>query len=76
MIIFKKPLIKNSTIWNIILVNTLSFSRPEQVTPVPSNPVLHVQVKDPSVFLHVALAWQLCAVVLHSSMSEKGYELN
>ena len=42
---------------------------PAQVTPSPSNPVLQVQVYEPSVFSQSALSLQLCAPVTHSSIS-------
>ena len=45
---------------------------PEQVTPSPLNPVLHAQVKLPSVFVHIPLvSSQLSASVAHSSISIK-----
>ena len=44
---------------------------PLQVRPFPEYPGLHVQLYDPLVLLHTALALQLCDPLAHSSMSEK-----
>ena len=41
---------------------------PKQLKPLPVNPTLHLQVKLPTVFVHVAFSWQ--AFVGHSSLSE------
>ncbi len=39
-----------------------------QVNPSPVNPLLHVQVKEPSVSVHVAFMWQ--GLLGHSLISE------
>ena len=44
---------------------------PEQVTPSPMNPGLHMQSKEPAVFVQVAFEWQLCFPDPHSSTSEQ-----
>ena len=41
----------------------------EQALPSPLKPGLHVQVKPPLVFVHIASAAQSCAFVEHSSTS-------
>ena len=42
---------------------------PWQVTPFPWKPVLHVQLKDPLVFIQLAFTSQLCVPKIHSSIS-------
>ena len=45
-------------------------NEPEQVTPLPEYPALQAQVKDPGVFVQVAVPdAQLEAPVVHSLMS-------
>jgi hypothetical protein len=46
-----------------------SFHIPAQFTPSPVKPLLHAQVNDPCVLLHVALSWQLCVLMAHSFTS-------
>ena len=43
---------------------------PEHVVPIPVNPLLQAQVKEPSVLAHVAFEWQLCVPSVHSLLSE------
>lgn len=42
---------------------------PVQLCPSPANPLLHVQLKEPLVFLQVASSWQVWLPVVHSSIS-------
>ena len=43
---------------------------PVQDVPSPEYPVLHAQVKDPGVLVHVAWAWQLLSsAAAHSLLS-------
>ena len=44
---------------------------PVHVFPLPRYPALHAHLYDPCILLHVALAWQLCELVEHSSISKK-----
>ena len=44
-------------------------NKPVQFIPSPWNPILHWQVKLPTVFIHAALVWQLCWFCTHSSIS-------
>ena len=44
---------------------------PGHVFPSPENPALHAHLYDPCILLHVALAWQLCELVEHSSISKE-----
>ena len=53
--------------YNIILLSIIRL--PEQVIPSPVNPSLHVQLCEPTKFLHVAFVLQ--GLEIHSSMSEK-----
>ena len=48
----------------------LLFS-PVQLTPSPEYRGLQVHTKDPSVFLQLAFAWQLCFPASHSFISAK-----
>lgn len=43
---------------------------PVHVFPLPEYPALHAHVYDPCILLHVALAWQLCELLEHSSISK------
>ena len=55
-------------IWSI--EKEYSFHLPEQDTPGPWKPELHVQVKEPCVLVHKALTSQLWpSTVAHSSLS-------
>ena len=55
-------------IWSI--EKEYSFHLPEQDTPGPWKPELHVQVKEPGVLVHAALTSQLWpSAVAHSSLS-------
>ena len=36
-------------------INILKFLIPAQFTPLPTNPVLHLHVNEPTVLVHVAL---------------------
>jgi len=42
-----------------------------QVTPSPVKPLLHAQVNEPDVLVHIALGEQLSVLAAHSSMSEQ-----
>ena len=56
----------------IVFSNIISLSiirLPVQVVPLPVNPFLHVQLYEPTKFLHVAFVSQ--GLEIHSSMSEK-----
>ena len=46
-----------------------SLYAPSQSTPFPLKPPLHVHSKLPGVFSHVAIAWQLSVLSVHSSTS-------
>ena len=54
------PLQECSCLWNFLLV---------QLTPFPSNPLLHVHTKLPITSVQVAFTWQLSMLRSHSSMS-------
>ena len=54
------PLQEYSCLWNFLLV---------QLTPFPSNPLLHVHTKLPITSVQVAFTWQLSVSSSHSSMS-------
>ena len=54
------PLQEYSCLWNFLLV---------QLTPLPSNPLLHVHTKLPVTSVQVAFTWQLSMLRSHSSMS-------
>ena len=49
---------------------TRSKHVPVQITPFPAYPVLQPQENDPKVFVHMASAWQLCVLMVHSLMSK------
>ena len=51
----------------VTLVGVQSFAMQLLVTPFPWYPVLHEQVKPPTVSVHAALTSQLLAPVEHSS---------
>ena len=53
--------------YNIISLSVIGL--PVQVVPLPVNPFLHVQLYEPTKFLHVAFVSQ--GLEIHSSMSEK-----
>ena len=48
---------------------TRAIFLPEQIIPSPEYPVLHTHSKDPTELLQLAWTSQLCAFVLHSSIS-------
>ena len=50
----------------------IMISLPEQDSPSPEYPGLHIQLYDPLVLLHTASTLQLCCPLAHSSTSEKG----
>ena len=56
-----------SVFYNIISLSVIRL--PVQVVPLPVNPFLHVQLYEPTKFLHVAFVSQ--GLLVHSSMSEK-----
>ena len=47
------------------------LSLPVQDVPMPLYPVLHAQLKDPALLVHVALPSQLCSASVHSSLSKQ-----
>jgi hypothetical protein len=51
--------------WGTLKIKVLSIL-PAQLTPSPVYPTLHMQVKLPGVFMHIALASQLSELSLHS----------